>query len=350
MRICSLYFKAHIQIQQHSLCICIIHSDVIKGWLHSLAVSVHIPCRSWSSLQWRNPWGPWSKCSSGKECGRCSFPANEYTPVEHRGGDTQACWAFLGSKSSIWKRHLITICCRLLKPQVTLRASRLRLISAVSTIVLRSLLRTSVPRSLPAKSTNENLPCSVVARSLRRKTIWRTAWERDELALAEVWPDVLRTHESRENVQKHIVTCLFSPADWHKCQKYINGDILRLESSNTFQTSWDGRKHLTGTLYRKRGSTVTGGGVMTHYKTNQFICTVRLQHTRSHTSTCIHCPSVSSWWLPLLWTHRPPPGPQPEPAVDHPPEPAAWLSYSAGRTPKSNSTFHFQGSLVFQSH
>lgn len=156
-------------------------------------VSVHIPCRSWSFLQWRNPWGPWSTCSSGKECGRCSFPANECTPMEHTSGDTQACWVYLGSKSSIWKRRLI-ISCHLLKPQVTLRASRLRLISAVSTIVLRSLLRTSVPRSLPAKSTSENLPCSVVARSLRRKTIWRTAWERDELALAEVWPDVLQTH------------------------------------------------------------------------------------------------------------------------------------------------------------
>lgn len=147
--------------------------------------------------------------------------------------DTQACWVtfhiFLGtghgywvfgqgSKVSIWKSHvlffllyqhqvperkrpLLTLqptdnclsCWPLQKPQSTLRASRLRLISAVSTKVLRSLLLTSVPRSLPAKSTNENLPCSVVARSLRRKTIWRTAWERDELALAEVWPDVLGT-------------------------------------------------------------------------------------------------------------------------------------------------------------
>lgn len=77
------------------------------------------------------------------------------------------------------------------KPNVTLRASRLRLISAVSIKVVRSLLLTSVPRSFPAKSTNENLPCSVEARLLRRKEIWRTACERDELVLAEVWPDVL---------------------------------------------------------------------------------------------------------------------------------------------------------------
>lgn len=77
------------------------------------------------------------------------------------------------------------------KPNFTLRASRLRLISAVSIKVVRSLLLTSVPRSFPAKSTNENLPCSVEARLLRRKEIWRTACERDELLLAEVWPDVL---------------------------------------------------------------------------------------------------------------------------------------------------------------
>lgn len=84
------------------------------------------------------------------------------------------------------------------KPDFTLRASRLRLISAVSIKVLRSLLLTSVPRSFPAKSTNENLPCSVEARLLRRKEIWSTAWERDELLFAEVWPDVLRWQWKRK--------------------------------------------------------------------------------------------------------------------------------------------------------
>lgn len=77
------------------------------------------------------------------------------------------------------------------KPSFTFRASRLRLISAVSIKVVRSLLLTSVPRSFPAKSTNENFPCSVDMRLLRRKEIWRTACERDELEFAEVWPEVL---------------------------------------------------------------------------------------------------------------------------------------------------------------
>lgn len=75
-----------------------------------------------------------------------------------------------------------------------------------------------------------------------------------------------------------------------------------------------------------------------------------------YASTWMHCPSVSSWWLPLLWTRRPPPGPQPEPAVGHPPELGAWPSCSAGHTPKSKSIchmFHFKdnlNNLIFQSN
>lgn len=78
--------------------------------------------------------------------------------------------------------------------------------------MLRSLLLTSVPRSLPAKSTSENLPCSVVARLLRRRTIWRTAWEREELALAEVCPDVLR--------RKKTICMLMSFSPWHTHTQY----------------------------------------------------------------------------------------------------------------------------------
>lgn len=74
------------------------------------------------------------------------------------------------------------------KPYSTFSARRLRLISAVSIIVCRSLLLTSVPRSFPARSTRENLPWSSLC---RLKITCRMAWERDELALANVWPDVL---------------------------------------------------------------------------------------------------------------------------------------------------------------
>ena len=84
-----------------------------------------------------------------------------------------------------------------------MRASRLRLISFVSTIVARSLLPlTSAPRSLPARSMRENFPCKVLARLLFRRIIWRMAWERDELAFAEVCPDVL--WERQENRQDTV--------------------------------------------------------------------------------------------------------------------------------------------------
>lgn len=223
--------------------------------------------------------GPWLFSNEGipEDLGQSAHPERNVITVPSQWTnallwdtrvDTQACcvtfhiflgtghgyWVFgQGSKISIWKSHvfvsrknvcffyfisslaevperkrpLLTLqptdnrlsCWPLQKPQSTLRASRLRLISAVSTKVLRSLLLTSVPRSLPAKSTNENLPCSVVARSLRRKTIWRTAWERDELALAEVWPDVLGT-QNKEYIYKYsILLHIFWAKEWHKCQK-----------------------------------------------------------------------------------------------------------------------------------
>lgn len=80
----------------------------------------------------------------------------------------------------------------------TFSARRLRLISAVSTIVCRSLLLTSVPRSFPARSTRENFPWSILC---RLKITCRMAWERDELALANVWPDVL---EQRLKKNQHF--------------------------------------------------------------------------------------------------------------------------------------------------
>lgn len=172
------------------------------------------------------------------------------------------------------------------QPYSTLRASRLRLISAVSTKVLRSLLLTSVPRSLPAKSTNENLPCSVVARSLRRSTICRTAWEREELELADVWPDVLRKTFKGGKILIH-----FALSNWRKG-----------ENSHVIQS-----------------------------------CLTDV----SLSITCKHCPFESSWWPRLPSSHRPPPGRPPEPAVGHLPEPAAWPFYSAGHTPTSNSQESF---------
>ena len=47
----------------------------------------------------------------------------------------------------------------------------------------------SAPRSLPAKSTKENLPCNREFGRVR-KIIWKTACEREEWALADVWPEV----------------------------------------------------------------------------------------------------------------------------------------------------------------
>lgn len=71
---------------------------------------------------------------------------------------------------------------------LTFNASRLLLISAPSSRVCRSALDVSAPRSFPARSINENLPCIF---PFLRRIIWKTAWLRDEWAFAEVWPDVL---------------------------------------------------------------------------------------------------------------------------------------------------------------
>lgn len=82
----------------------------------------------------------------------------------------------------------------------TFKARRLQLISAVSAMVCRSLLLTSVPRSLPARSTRENFPCNL---SSQRRMICSTAWEREDLELAKVCPDVL---QQRWCTQKRTLT------------------------------------------------------------------------------------------------------------------------------------------------
>lgn len=70
----------------------------------------------------------------------------------------------------------------------TFRARRLLLISAPSMRVCRSALEVSAPLSFPARSTKENLPCTL---PLARRRIWKQAWEREELELANVCPEVL---------------------------------------------------------------------------------------------------------------------------------------------------------------
>ncbi len=71
----------------------------------------------------------------------------------------------------------------------SLSASSDLLISAPSILVMRSAELVSLPRSLPAKSMSEILPCSFF--SLFFRMIWKTAWERDECWLADVAPFLL---------------------------------------------------------------------------------------------------------------------------------------------------------------
>lgn len=79
----------------------------------------------------------------------------------------------------------------------TLSANRLLLISAPSRRVWRSALDVSAPLSFPARSIRENFPC-IFPR--RRRMIWKTAWLREEWALAAVWPDVLEGIRERVKV------------------------------------------------------------------------------------------------------------------------------------------------------
>lgn len=55
-----------------------------------LSQHVNTPYKSWTFLQWRNPWGPSSKCSYEKERAHCCVPVTEYTP----SGDKTHCFRF----------------------------------------------------------------------------------------------------------------------------------------------------------------------------------------------------------------------------------------------------------------
>lgn len=72
------------------------------------------------------------------------------------------------------------------------------LISAPSMRVCRSALEVSAPRSFPARSTKENLPCTL---PLARRRIWKQAWEREELELANVCPEVLWQRRAKERYE-----------------------------------------------------------------------------------------------------------------------------------------------------
>lgn len=72
------------------------------------------------------------------------------------------------------------------------------LISAPSMRVCRSALEVSAPRSFPARSTKENLPCTL---PLVRRRIWKQAWEREELELANVCPEVLWQRRTKKGYE-----------------------------------------------------------------------------------------------------------------------------------------------------
>lgn len=84
------------------------------------------------------------------------------------------------------------ICCssRPIARMHSFNANNDLLISAPSSRVCRSELIVSAPRSLPAKSIRENLPYNSEHLSRLRRIIWKTACDRDEFELADVWPAV----------------------------------------------------------------------------------------------------------------------------------------------------------------
>lgn len=72
----------------------------------------------------------------------------------------------------------------------SLSANKDLLISAPSILVCRFAEEVSAPRSLPAKSINENLPW-IRFKPGDLTMIWNTACDLDEFVFAEVCPDVL---------------------------------------------------------------------------------------------------------------------------------------------------------------
>ena len=65
------------------------------------------------------------------------------------------------------------------------RASRDVLISELSVLLWRLWDFVSAPRSLPARSTKDNLPRSLPS-VLFRKTIWQIAWDLEDVSFASV--------------------------------------------------------------------------------------------------------------------------------------------------------------------
>lgn len=105
----------------------------------------------------------------------------------------------------------------------TFSARRLLLISAPSRRVCRSALDVSAPRSFPARSMRENLPCIL---PLLRRIIWNTAWLRDEWALAEVCPDVLR-----KTTYKNDYGCVNNSTGGKKLSDWSNLQLLPISMS-----------------------------------------------------------------------------------------------------------------------
>ena len=118
-------------------------------------------------------------------------------------------------------------------PLNTLSASRLLLISAPSRRVCRSALDVSAPRSFPARSMRENLPC-ILPR--RRRMIWNTAWLRDECALADVCPEVLGERRVHFKTARNICYILkYSVNVFYRCRDIPvsqRGPLLTNQSSS----------------------------------------------------------------------------------------------------------------------
>ena len=90
----------------------------------------------------------------------------------------------------------------------TFNASKLLLISAPSILVCLSADVVSAPLSLPARSIRENFPCIsplplLFCCDLRMS--WKTAWDLDEWALADVCPDVLFLRKLNSHIYKSFL-------------------------------------------------------------------------------------------------------------------------------------------------
>ena len=85
----------------------------------------------------------------------------------------------------------------------SLRARSDLLMSAPSWRVMRSELIVSAPRSFPARSMRENMPCvrsSWVFLPGATSESWKTAWLLEEFEFADVWPEVRQREPSRRTL------------------------------------------------------------------------------------------------------------------------------------------------------